>query len=190
VCPEEDAEFHYWRASELRIAERFELALGHLLRALEIEPTHLEAMVASGDVYLFGSDELGLSDAQSEELALECFDRAIEREPDLAGAWSGRALVLLYRDDFCGAIEAADRGLRVLHRRVGYGMTSDPVYSNVAEALIDVKVRSLFEQGKLADARAELSAALTRWPRSRLLNCHTSTLLNDCLGGTDHSPAE
>ena len=165
---EDTADSYCYRASRL-FYEDPPLALSNLEAALSYEPHHLEALNMAGELHLFEYEKLSLTEEAANRIAGEFFDRALVYGPQFAEAWSGKARMLFYREEHDAAIEAADRGLAVLHLRVGFGMQSKAVFTNVAESLYNVKVKSLMALGRREEARQELAAGLMECPGSELL---------------------
>ncbi|MHB1000416.1 MAG: tetratricopeptide repeat protein [Armatimonadota bacterium] len=166
---EEAAEFYYWRAHDLSDRTNCIQALSYAQAALEIEPGNVEALVLIGDIHTLFPDALGLDTAISYKSALEYLDRALDIEPKHADALGAKALTLIYTQRFEEALDTAERGLFVLPLRIGYGMNHDSVYTNIAEALFDRKVRALLGLGRDNEARQTLSDGLLHCPGSKYL---------------------
>jgi tetratricopeptide (TPR) repeat protein len=167
---EDQADFHYWRAADLFGEHRSKEALAHLEESLAVVPDHIQALNLAGDIYTLRAEELGLDPADCLLRAMSCFDRVLARHPAHAEAWSGKALVYLYMGRAGDALSAADMGIASLPARVGYGMTSPEVHSNVAADLYSTKVGALLRLGRRAEATEALAAGLTYCPDSRLLH--------------------
>jgi len=175
VSIEEDADFHFWRATGL-FNEQPSKALAHLETALAREPNHQQALVLLGELYILRAEELGLESTAADQTALGYFEQVLVREPKHAEAWSRKALTLLYLNHPEEAILSAEQGLSVLASRVGYGMESGPVHTNVAEALFDVKIRALLELGRTDEVRQTLFAGLVYCPGSKFLTRHVKAV--------------
>jgi tetratricopeptide (TPR) repeat protein len=140
--------------------------------ALSLYPSHLQALILMGEIFLTRSDHLGLEHDFSDLAALSCFELALQQEPNHADAWSGKARTLLYLDRPEDALEAVDNGLSVLPLSVGYGMTFEEVRINITESLFDVKIRALLELGQVQEANATLHQGLMLCPTSEFLSRH------------------
>jgi tetratricopeptide (TPR) repeat protein len=70
-----------------------------LTASIDRTPANMAAVIERADLYR----EIG-----EFSLALADYDRALRLDPAWSGAHLGRALVLIERDDFCGALAAAD----------------------------------------------------------------------------------
>lgn len=168
---EEAGEFYYWRAQDLmRDGTNCVQALSYAQAALEIDPGHVQALILVGEIHTLCPDELGLDTATSYAIALEHLNRALDIEPRHAEAWGDRGLTLIYAQRFEEALDAAERGLSVLPLRIGYGMSYQPVYTNVAEALFDRKVGALLGLGRSEEARQALTDGLLHCPGSKYLS--------------------
>jgi len=172
---EDDADFHFWRATYLFDAQPSK-ALAHLETALAREPNHQQGLVLLGELYLLRAEKLGIEPAVADQTALGYFVQVLVREPQHAEAWSRKALTLLYLDRPEEALQSAEQGLSVLASRVGYGMEFGRVHTNVAEALFDVKIRALIEIGRPDEARQTLFAGLVYCPGSKFLTRHVEAV--------------
>jgi tetratricopeptide (TPR) repeat protein len=166
---EDRADDEYWHAGRLLSQGKTRLAYLRLLEALEINPSHEQAAILLGEMFLWHHDELQAEMPIAHAKALELFEEVLRREPRHAEAWSQKGLALLYLERYEEALEAAERGLEVLPSRVGYAMSGSDVYTNVTEALYDRKIRALLELERRAEAFDALSEGLRACPESEYL---------------------
>lgn len=159
------------------------LALENLEAALVAEPCHLRALNLAGELYLFEYEALGRPQVEADEIALEYFERALAYEPRFAEAWSGKSMALFYQEEDEAALEAADQGLAVCPLRIGFGMSSDDFFTNIAELLHNIKVKTLVELGRSEEAREALAVGLAQCPGSALLTQRIVTFLPPCPQG-------
>jgi tetratricopeptide (TPR) repeat protein len=172
---EDSADFYFNRACTLFDDDPV-LALKNLATTLEYEPNHLQALILAAELHLYGPESLGLAEEAALHIANEYLNRALAHEPRHAETWSVKAIVLFYQQKDKPAIEAADQGLSVLPLRIGFAMQSDAVFSNIAEALHNVKVKALLELGRPEQARLALAAGFAECPQSALLTRRIQSL--------------
>ncbi len=176
---EEAADFHYNRAFDLVEDERYKEAEQHLLRALEINPRHTQALIDLGELYLWDCEELEMELPIALREALRYYERAIAVEWKLAEAWAGKADALGYLGRHEEALEAAETGLLVLPLCLGYYMNRPEVHTNVAEALFNCKVEALRKLGREGEARKALGDGLEYCPGSDYLGSLTKHFAPD-----------
>jgi tetratricopeptide (TPR) repeat protein len=137
-------------------------------RALEIDPSHVDANILAGDLWVVHWDEIGYADhseASAAAAALPYLERALEGEPRQSDAWSGKSRCLrrLGRSD--EALTAAETGLAMLAHEVGY-LWHTEARRCVAEELDDGAVRALLALGCADGARRKLEEGLRLYPES------------------------
>ena len=172
--PEERADAHYNKARCVWSSENYTEAVTELGLCLDLEPRHSEARLLLGEIYLFKSEHLGLSDAAGETAARREFEHLLTENPQKTEAWAGLALVLLYQNDYAGALKAADSGFKVIASDTSWNMGSPEVFMNVAESLYDIKIRAYLENNEKERALAQLQEGLTFCPNSTFLARHLS----------------
>lgn len=165
---EETADHNYRRALALLREGNPTDALSLIYEVLNIEPRHMLALILAGEIYL--DKDMNLDPPAAYSTAIGYFNRVLAVEPKYADAWSGKALALLYLEKPGQALDAAENGLFVLPLRIGYGMMSADVYTNVAEALFDRKVCALLSLGRKSDARQALYDGFEHCPGSEYLS--------------------
>lgn len=177
VTIEDTAAFHYCRGLHLLDEGRPAEALEHAEAALEIQPEHVQSLVLAAAVYTFQGKELGLGIDVSSRAALNCYERALAVEPELAEAWSGKAFLLLRLDRPEEALAAADCGLAALTHPVGPDMDDPEVQVKIAENLFSNKIRALLAIGRKDEARQALSDGFEHCPQSEYLTRHLKWFL-------------
>lgn len=159
---------HYDQANRLFIENRPVEAMSYVLEGLQANPEHLELLTLAGDIYITSHEDLGMSEEEACELALDAFLRAIKLEPGLVEAWEGKSRALVHLGRYQEALCAAEEGFKVLPMRIG--IPNDEIYTNVAESLFDHKVRALLSLGRNEEAREALSEGFRHCPGSSYLS--------------------
>ncbi len=171
---EDFVEHHYWRAIDLWSEDPDEEVLKHLQLALARSPKHIPSLVLLGELYLLRDVDTGLSEDTRDQIALACFERALECEPRHAEAWSCKALALLYAGRHSEALAAADTGRDAVASLVGQGMTNAEIRLLVRERLWDVRILALIGLERFDLARRSLEDGLHDCPQSTFLSRHCS----------------
>jgi TolB-like protein/YesN/AraC family two-component response regulator len=99
------AEFHYTKGIYHQIGNwEYEKALGHLSRALSINPNYSEALEAKADLLI----AIGSFDE-----AKSCIEKAVEINPNAINHHFIHALLHYYKKDFEGAINRLEKALTI-----------------------------------------------------------------------------
>jgi tetratricopeptide (TPR) repeat protein len=166
----EDVTYRYIRAADrMCLQGRVRIALDYLLEALRVDPDCYEALVAAGELYDVYSDELGMDEREGTLAGLAMFDRAVAVHPDLADAYAGKALGLLYIDQPIEAVRCADIGLQLLDADPTMHLP-EAVRTNITESFYRIKALALQDMDRGDEGRQVLEEGLRRFPNSRYLS--------------------
>jgi len=168
MIPERTTEQYIRCADQMYCEGRTQIALDYLMEALRVDSRCYEALVGVGELYVLRGAALGLDERAADIAALAMFDRAIALRPELAEAYAGKALTLLYLDEFDQAIQWADEGLLRLDHDATLAVRTE-VKKNVGESLYRAKALALRESGQEEQGRQVLEEGLGRYPASEYL---------------------
>lgn len=163
-----DYDWYFDTVNGLCMKDQWEQALVYALEGLRFYADRPGLLILIGDIYVVANDDLGMSEEEASGLALDYFERAIQIEPGLAEAWSGKSLALMHLGRYGEALHAAEEGLKVLPLRED--IPTDELYKNIGESLFDAKVRALIGLGRTKKAREALSEGLRHFPGSLYLS--------------------